>query len=312
MRRLLELDTMMIFSPVVDGEHVRAERFNSDGYADGLEVARLFLAAWTASPIRYAWYDPVSPEGWQRNRVIDARDLMNDDELAQSAIYQKCLVPARLHRQRQPRVLVCEGKSLLGWFGSFHDGRVETRHRTLLSRLIAPVRQRLSADRRLAAVLDKQQALDVALDEIGAPALIVGRDGRIHESNAAARALADARGGELAASVTDAIAKRPSAIELDLVPVQGLGVAHGWLAIARGSRDQRLVSSIDAASRRWGLSPRQREILSNVVRGASNLAIASVLGVTQRAVELQVSSLFVRACVESRAGLVAAVLGTFG
>jgi DNA-binding CsgD family transcriptional regulator len=312
MRELLALQTLMLISPVVDDAGTTAERFNSDGYENPDRVLQLFLEGFAASPIRYAWYDPVSPEGWQRNRVLDARDLMSDDELAQSTIYQVCLKPAGLHRQRQPRVLLCEGKSLLGWFGSFHDGPVEARHRTLLGKLIAPMRRRLGIDRRLAAAQRNHEALEGALDEIGAPAMIVGRDGRIHESNAAARALGEIARRELAASVVDAIAKRPSTIGLDLVPVERVGILHGWIAIVRSCRDHRLRGCLDAAAERWGLSPRQREILDDVVRGESNLAIASRLGVTQRAVELQVSALLARADVESRSGLVAAVLGTFG
>jgi DNA-binding CsgD family transcriptional regulator len=311
-RELLQTERMLVVSPIVSDSGLDCERFHTSGMPNCDLVEQLFTKVFAKSPPRYAWYDASHPESWQRNRVIDARDLMSDDEFASNALYLECLEPTGLHRQRQPRVLLCEGNSLLGWFGSFHDGRVEPRHRTLLRRLIAPMRRRLSIDRRLAAARRKHEALEGALDEIGAPTMIVGRDGRIHESNAAARALADVGQRELAASVVDAIAKRPSAIGMDLVPVERVGVLHGWIAIARGCRDQRLRACLNAASERWGLSRRQGEILDAVVRGESNLAIASRLGVTQRAVELQVSGLLARADVESRSGLVAAVLGTFG
>lgn len=307
-QRLLEVDSVLLVLPVLNASGLRCERFQAVGFSDNAEVQAMFASGFASSPTRFAWYDPVSPEAWQRNRVIDARDLMTDEQLAQTIFYQRTLKPANLHTQRQPRVLLCEGSSLLGWFGSFHSGAVQPRHRALLRRLIAPMRRRLSIDRTLAVALRQQASLQTVLDELGTPALLVGRDGRVQESNAAARASADERLGELRAAIADAIAGRPSSISIDLVPIEERGTSYGWLALAKEGRHERLVACITRAQKRWQLTARQVQVLRRVIAGDANLAIALALGVSERAIELQVANLLNRVGAASRAALVATVL----
>lgn len=306
-RQLLELDHALVLSPIVRDDELRFELFHADGIPDVAYVERLFASGISSSPPRYAWYDPTHPEVWQRNRIIDARDLMSDEELAQTPFYQDTLRPAALHTQRQPRVLICEGSSLLAWFGGFHSKRVEPRQRALLRRLIAPMRSRLIVDRMLARAMRQQVSLHAALDELGAPTMILGRDGRVHETNAAARALCNPT--ELAAAAGDAIAGRPPSVGFDLIKIEERGTSHGWLAVANGHRDERVASSIAIAAQRWRVTARQLEVLQHVVAGRSNVSIALDLRVSQRAVELHVAALFERAGVGSRCALVAAVLG---
>ena len=307
-KQLLDVDGLLVFLPIVDEERVRCERFQSIGLGDNTEVGGMFAQAFAFTPSRYAWYDPAKPEPWQRNRVIDARDLMTDEELSQTIFYERALKPANLHTQRQPRVLICDGGSLLAWFGAFHGGRVETRHRVLLRRLIAPMRRRLSIDRTLAVALRQQASLQTVLDELGAPAVLVGRDGALHESNAAARALSGQRPADLRAAIADAIAGRPSCISIDLVPIEERGTSYGWLALASGCRDERASACISRAQERWQLTSRQVQVLRRVITGQANLAIAIALGVSERAVELQVANLLERVGAGSRAALVGKVL----
>jgi DNA-binding CsgD family transcriptional regulator len=307
-QRLLEVDSVLLVLPVLDTSGLRCERFQAVGLADNAEVQAMFASGFASSPTRFAWYDPVKPEAWQRNRVIDARDLMTDEQLAQTIFYQRTLRPANLHTQRQPRVLLCEGSSLLGWFGSFHSGAVQPRHRALLRRLIAPMRRRLSIDRTLAVALRQQASLHAVLDELGAPAMLVGRDGRLQENNAAARALSDQRPGELRAAIADAIKGQPSRISIDLVPIEERGTSCGWLALVRDARDEQMVACISRAQSCWRLTARQIQVLRRIICGQANLAIAIALGVSERAIELQVAKLLERVGAVSRAALVATVL----
>jgi DNA-binding CsgD family transcriptional regulator len=197
---------------------------------------------------------------------------------------------------------------LLGWFGSFHSGAVQPRHRALLRRLIAPMRRRLSIDRTLAVALRQQASLHAVLDELGAPAMLVGRDGRLQENNAAARALSDQRPGELRAAIADAIKGQPSRISIDLVPIEERGTSCGWLALVRDARDEQMVACISRAQSCWRLTARQIQVLRRIICGQANLAIAIALGVSERAIELQVAKLLERVGAVSRAALVATVL----
>jgi DNA-binding NarL/FixJ family response regulator len=62
--------------------------------------------------------------------------------------------------------------------------------------------------------------------------------------------------------------------------------------------DSQLIESLVAQRRKPSpleeLTPRQREILGDIARGLSNLAIARDRGLTQRAVEKHVSEIFGR------------------
>jgi DNA-binding NarL/FixJ family response regulator len=62
---------------------------------------------------------------------------------------------------------------------------------------------------------------------------------------------------------------------------------------------------IAVARARWGLTPRQAEVLHLVAQGMSNRAVAASLGCAEGTVELHVTSLLHKAECESRAQLVA-------
>lgn len=56
---------------------------------------------------------------------------------------------------------------------------------------------------------------------------------------------------------------------------------------------------------RWALTPRQREVLSLVVKGHANKEVASALGCSLRTVELHVSALLEKTAADSRTELLA-------
>jgi hypothetical protein len=175
------------------------ERFHSDNFEDPERLKRTFARFFETAPSRFAWYDAVRPEVEQRNKVIEAHDLMGPGEFESSAVYHQVLVPTGLHRARQPRILLCEGPSLLAWFGAFHPDPVEPRHKQFLALLAPALRERLIIERRLATAPRTSAALEVALDQLGAPAFVVGPRGVILETNEAARAVEPHRRGDRAA-----------------------------------------------------------------------------------------------------------------
>jgi DNA-binding NarL/FixJ family response regulator len=56
---------------------------------------------------------------------------------------------------------------------------------------------------------------------------------------------------------------------------------------------------------RWGLTPRQREVLAWVARGSSNRGVGARLGCSESTVELHVTAILRKAGCASRAQLVA-------
>ena len=71
----------------------------------------------------------------------------------------------------------------------------------------------------------------------------------------------------------------------------------------------RSVARVRTCATRWTLTPRQLAVLELVVTGMANATIAAMLGIADRTVESHVTAIFDRAGVDSRAALVATVLG---
>jgi DNA-binding CsgD family transcriptional regulator len=253
-------------------------------------------------------YHPARPPPEQRNRVIDPIDMMTPDQIETEPILHELYRPAGIWQHHQLRVLVCEGPSLLAWFGGFLLERPHAEQYRLLAALVPAVRRRLSIDRRLRDAPRTFGALGTALELLGAPAFVVNRKGKIEEVSTSARALLAVDGSTVRAAIRDAVAHRPSALRFELTPFNAPG-AEGYLAVLRDpTEDARIAERVTLAAARWGLSSRQREVLHLIVRGAANGLIAQTLRIAERTVEFHVTALFDRVGVETRAALTAAVL----
>ena len=249
-------------------------------------------------------YDPSNPHPDMRNRVVEATawfDRVTPDAWQESPLCKQLFAPLGIAHHKHVRVLVCDGNELLAWFGTLQDGAPERDQQRVLTELIPAVRRRLMRERLL---VDTRGLLARAIDRIAAPALALGPGDQILEANAAARALLDTRRDD----VREALAGRPSPLHFDVMEVGERGARASRLAVLANVADTRIASSLAAVARRWGLTPRQRDVLAGLVGGESNKAIAARLAIGVRAVELHVTALLARADVESRSALVTAVL----
>ena len=308
-RELMETDGVALVCPVERAGGWDLERFDHDGFAVASGFARLFTRYLANAPRRFAWYDAVRPERAQRNVVLEAISRIPVGEYERSRMYREVLQPLGVEAHRQPRVLLCDGPSLLGWFGAFHDGPVDARRLAVLRRLVSPMRRRLALERRLAAGPLVAAALGAALEELGVPAYLLDGQARIRRCNAAGRTLLDQRPADVAASVRGAVERRPAPLAFRVTAIHEPGLPRQWLATLRPqSVDARMEAGVAAAATRWRLTRRQTEVLGHVVAGRPNASIAATLGVSQRAVELHVTAILDRAGVENRAALVASVL----
>lgn len=142
--------------------------------------------------------------------------------------------------------------------------------------------------------------LDVALETLRVPALIVDGRGGVVCSNAAARAL---MGGGQVVCWSPLPAKTTGRSEgtWEVTPLAVSGWPEWSFVILRTS---------DGPSRRsWKLTARQTEVMQLVARGLTNTSIAETLGIRLGTVEFHISAIFDKVGVSSRAALITVVMG---
>lgn len=301
----LELDSLLVYSTRNRFGSWELERWEAVGAVTSTEQA--FRAMFSRVPEFPLKYDPITPPPEQRNRLIDALASIDREMWEQHPLYRDVLYPRGLHDWHQERVLVCDGPSLVAWFGAVVERPLEVWQRRMLSALVAPMRERLVAERLLHDGPAMQATLEVALDELGRPAFLVADDGHILHANSAGEDALDAD-ASLASAIRDAAVGRPSSVDVDLREVICRGIPVHAIAILRPNGDARLEACVERCSQRWSLTVRQRQVLDLVTRGMGNATIAAMLGCVERTVELHVTAILDRAGVDNRSALVSRVL----
>ena len=309
LRVFAELESMVCMCPVERTTGWAVERFDCDNFTNDTKFRQLSIAFLERAPRRFGWYDAIRPEPGQRNVVLDLDVLVSRDELEQSAVFAEVLVPMRLDKTRQIRALICDGASLLAWFGAFHPEPADARQQEIMIAMIPALRRRLSLERRLATTPMMTVALEAALEQLGAPAFVINGAGRVFEANQPGKALLETRRTEVSVALQNAIAKRPASLSFELTRFREHGPEDHWLAILRSrDSDVRMARSLSVAVKRFKLTGRQRAVLELLLRGETNTTMAATLGISERAVEQHVSAMFERAGVENRSTLISLVL----
>lgn len=309
LRGLLETENVIVYSVAERLQGWSLDRWHHDGQADLMQeqLVRVFK---DASHDMFP-YSPLCPNPEGRNRPVEAISWLNrvaPGTFEASAMYKAVFAPLRLHHHKQLRVLLCDGPTLLAWFGMIHDGRVTRRHYHLISSVIPAMQRRLKVERQLAAGAGHSPDVGVLLDHIGAPALLLGPQNVIREANESGRALLAQRRKDVLRAIEGTVAGPSNELHAELTPVSVPGLPTSWLVIFRASSDARSEQCVAAAARRWRLTPRQQQVLAGVVQGHSTATLAALLAVSPRAVELHITRLFDQAGVNGRAALVAHVL----
>ena len=136
-------------------------------------------------------------------------------------------------------------------------------------------------------------------------------NGEMEHANAAARDWLERDRPEAAARLDEAL-RSSASHALVTIPVSfgSGGRSRPWQMVTvrpQPDRDAERVARVAAASARWSLSARQREVLQLVVEGLSVPTIAAVLGCVEKTVGSHLNAVFKKALVESRAELTAKV-----
>jgi len=308
LQTLLAVDAMLAYSPALLTNGWEFSRYHSVRFENGTKVKTVAAEFLAHAPFRYSWYDALHPEPSQRNVVIAPLDLFPRDEVQACAIYNQWLKPTGLHRHEQLRVLVCEGEEMLAWVGAFHSERFEPRQFRILAALVPSLRQRLDVERRLGCTADMRRSIAPLLDQLGAPAFVLGDSGRIYHANQSGLALLETQRSDVHISLQCARKGSPSALAFTIVPLTDRGMRKTWLAtLSSSSTARQTTAAIVRAVQRWKLTKRQHQTLERIVDGYTNAMIAADFRITERAVELHVTNIFNRAGVDNRATLVSRV-----
>lgn len=309
LRTLAQIDTLICACPAerIDGWDL--ERFDCDSVEPHPRLRKLIADLLARSPRRFGWFDPACPEVTQRNVVVDLRQHVSELELRRSEWFTAVLAPMRWHDHQIERVLLSEGAELLGWFGVVHSTALTTRQRELWLAIAPALRRRLALERRLATAPLHNAALAAVFERIGFPALIVSARGRIAGANESGRALLESRRSDVVSALNAIRAGQPSNLPFQLSRLRVTSHDQEWLAtLPATTAAERIAHSARLASIRLGLTPRQRDVLEQLVVGVTNHELAVALGISERAVEQHVSAIFDRAGVDSRSALVSTVL----
>ncbi len=278
----------------------------------------------------WALYTPGLPEVPQRNRVVA---IPNTDALRApaAAAYFKRLGLSGRERDRYAgrmwrleqhflrrvgmqghhvcRALVCDGHRVLAWVGASQPAAFRSRERALLRLLLPALQRRLRTERILGVGPLALAALHALLEAIPAAAFGLSASGAVQYANSAGVALLDTDGADTREALAGALRGRRGDVELSAIAAPGMPPAY--LAVMRRSRRD-TAAHVEAARRRWALTPRQVEVLERVLRGDGNKEIAGELGLSLRAVELHVTALLEKLRVQGRAALAGRILAALG
>jgi DNA-binding CsgD family transcriptional regulator len=276
-------------------------------WISGQRIDSVRLAEMIESGAFHYAYDPLQPQASQRNRILKLQDLS-----AQSGVPIEALRDAsaanvqvahldRVHVLDQPRMLMCHRGLLLAWIGIVQsDCEPEDLQAQTLQALSRPLRKRLRLEGQLRQLALTDAVLPVALDNLGAPALLVDRFGAVVLANAAAQTYlrGSAPRGELRTMI------RRGKTGWEVTPIHSNGIATLYLVIQNAS-EASVHSRVTDLRAYWGLTNREAEILQHVATGLSNRLISAKLRVSERTVEVHITHLLSKSGSASRSRLVA-------
>jgi DNA-binding NarL/FixJ family response regulator len=176
---------------------------------------------------------------------------------------------------------------MLGYLGFFRQGAFSSRDTRVLQHLTPDFRRRLRLDRQLqnAPLLDA--TLTAVLAQISGAAFVLGPSG-IEYANDTGRVAFDERGPGLIDELRAAARGTADRYLATAVNVQGLPTHH--LLIAATPPDDP-EPRLKLATRRFGLTPRQVDVLGLLARGLANKEAAANLGCAEGTIELHVTAL---------------------
>jgi len=144
-------------------------------------------------------------------------------------------------------------------------------------------------------------ALAAALEEIPSPAFVIWGDGRVAFANGTGCAASERAPELTSAHLLASLGGRDDVFRVTRIHAPGTP-SHFLAVRSRGAADP--APRVVAAATRWGITPRQSEVLALLALGQANKTIARALGCAASTVEIHVTALLARSSCESRSELV--------
>lgn len=246
-------------------------------------------------------YDPLHPEPEQRNRALTLGEIHTHGPET-TCVIDEMWPRMGLVGHDQLRALVCDGPTLLAWVGGFREEAFSAGERDLLNDLLRALQHSLSLRRVLLEAGLAVAGLASALEAIGAPAFVTGRDGAVTHANATGRALLDVSRSAAQERLRAALAGLGG--QSSVARLEAGGLRASYLVILRDDESV-LRARLVEAQRRWGVTRRELDVLRGIVAGDSNKEIALKVGLHESSVERYVTSLLRKAGCDGRSRLVA-------
>jgi len=297
---LTQAYTLELFTEGVALRDYASTRLTRAAVRRGFDTA---IAAGKGS--RFGSYNPLRPERAQRDVALRSIQLHVRARGRHGPLSQ-VLPEYGLSVAHQMRMLVCDGTSLLAWVGGYREDGFTPREVAILNRLAPTLKRRLSVERLLDDAEIIHSALSAALEQLARPAMVVSRRGSIDYMNESAGAIWEASPEVLREKIRLVLRDGKGEPSLDAVPLSHSS-GGGWLLLDRTSQPQRSEAACAILARRHGLTKRETEVLSLVIRGATNLQTACALECSERTVEQHVGRLLGKLDCENRASLGARV-----
>ncbi|MDP1828041.1 MAG: helix-turn-helix transcriptional regulator [Archangium sp.] len=252
-------------------------------------------------------FDPLRVARADQNRIATVAQLIRRGYPAVRLRARVAGIGQRLVGVRmveQMRVLITDGATLLGWVGGLSDDadHFGAREHSTLRELVPYFHKRLLLEQRLEHAPLRAATLDVALEAMTEPVLVVSAARRPVLMNSGGRALWSTSRLELAQDIEDAL--NGDTRKFRVTPISARGIPQHWLLVRRADCTG-ASARLAHARKTWGLTAREAEVLSLVAEGRTNGSVARDLACAERTVELHVTRLLQKARVSNRASLVA-------
>lgn len=306
LRRLLNADVLLSYGLELGEEHMQTTFLHEAG-ALRAPVARTFNAFLArVPPVGWTFFNPLRPEPKQRNAALRLRDIEAlTGKRAADAPVQAVLSRIGVGGMDQLRILLCDGEQMLAAICAYRHGDFSLDEVGSLRALAPGLVRRLRHERDLEEVSFLRSSRDAFLEAIPRPAFLLSPSGRVLAANASGEAALDGDAG-LRGCLRDAAAGRKPARVHSREVLQARGMPKGiFVTLTPDGPDH--CAAVPALGARWGLTPRERDVLRLLMSGKPNKAIAVDLGVATPTVELHVSRILAKAGAASRAELMVAV-----
>jgi DNA-binding CsgD family transcriptional regulator len=269
----------------------------------------------------WSFYDPNRVEAAQRNRpVIGGTHRAVTEGQVSSPVAGRLSLAEREQRAavlgraragfeqwgtfdaETMRLLACDGPRMVCWIGAFQHERFDRSQASLFRALARPLQRRFALEERLGAGGAPAALLPALLEEIAGAAYLLDAKHRVVAMNSSgSTSLAKDRERPQRLRQSALGGTRPDVVLVDLA---SRGVPGHSLLIER-SVPAPVRELAVALQGRYGLTPREVDVLVQLGRGMTNRAIGVAIGCGERTVETHVRRILEKTDRASRSELVA-------